>query len=457
MSVGKKVPEERIAYLTGEYPKVSHTFIQREIAALRALGLKILPCTIRRAPPETVSSDQQEEAHETFCVLDAAKSPGHLVMAHVRTLRNNPWAWFEALRIAWKTRPPGAKAGLWQLFYFLEAGVLSEHLRKISARHLHNHFASSSCTVAMLAAKMSGVSFSFTLHGPTELFAPEYWRLDEKIAQAAFSVYISHFARSQGMLFSDPAHWHRMRIVHCGITPDFYAGRPTTNDQGGRLVFVGRLSGVKGASLVLDALAKLAVRYPSAQLTMVGDGPERAALEHRAKVLGIADRVTFTGYLDQVQVASTLAASDILVLPSFAEGVPIVLMEAMATGLPVITTHIAGIPELVEHGVSGFVLPPGDTAALVDALDALMANPARCAEMGRAGRAKVTAEYNLMQEAAWLAELFTNSLAGKLPETLRPAPPARRSVICKQANYMFTPVSDGSATQSEKVHPDLCT
>lgn len=423
MNGEKTVPEGPIAYLTGEYPKVSHTFIQREIGAMRALGLKILPCTIRRAPPETLAPDQQEEARETFCVLDAAKSPKRLIMAHLRTLQRNPRAWLEALRLAWKTRPPGAKASLWQLFYFLEAAVLSEYLRKMGARHLHNHFASSSCSVAMLGAKMSGVPYSFTLHGPTELFAPEYWRLDEKIAHAAFSVYISHFARSQGMLFSDAAHWTRMRIVHCGINPDIYAGRTATEDRGRRLVFVGRLSGVKGAPLVLDALAELAARYPDARLTMVGDGPERAALEDRAKSLGIADRVDFTGYLDQAGVATTLAASDIFVLPSFAEGVPVVLMEAMATGLPVVTTRIAGIPELVEHGVSGLVLPPGDLEALVGGLDRLFSDPSQCAEMGRAGQAKVTADYDLMQEAAWLAKLFAGSLAGRLPNMLRPAHP----------------------------------
>ncbi|MDO5704826.1 MAG: glycosyltransferase family 4 protein, partial [Paracoccus sp. (in: a-proteobacteria)] len=321
--------------------------------------------------------------------------------------------------LAWRTRSPGAKAALWQMFYFLEAGVLAAHLHRIGARHLHNHFMDSSCSVAMLASEMNGTPFSFTLHGPTELYEPHRWRLDEKIARSAFSAYISHFARSQGMLFSDRSHWDRMRIVHCGIQPERYAG-PRTAAPGKTMVFIGRMAGVKGAPLMIDALAALLPRHPDARLLMIGDGPERPALESQARARGVDGAVIFTGTQTQDQVAAHLAGADLLALPSFAEGVPVVLMEAMAAGLPVVSTRIAGIAELIDDGESGWLVPPGDLDSLVARLDGLLSDPALRDRMGQAGRAKVRADYAIATEAAWLADLFRGSLSGDLPPTLRP-------------------------------------
>ena len=422
------VPEGPIAYLTGTYPKVSHTFIAREIAALRALGADLRPCTIRRAPPGELGPGQEAEAEETFAVLDAARRPARLLGAHARTAAQRPGGWARAAALAWRTRPPGARAALWQLFYLLEAGVLADHLRAIGARHLHNHFADSSCTVAMLAAAMTGLPFSFTLHGPTELYAPERWRLDEKVARAATSIFISHFARSQAMLFSDPTHWARMRIVHCGIDPARLPPRGPARDRPGgapgpHVLFVGRLAGVKGAPLLLEAAARLAPRHPGLRVTLVGDGPERPALERRAAALGLAAAVRFTGFLGEDGVAARLAEADMLVLPSFAEGVPVVLMEAMASALPVVASRIMGIPELVEDGRSGILVPPGDVDALEGALCRLADDPERAGAMGRAGRARVETEFALPREAAWLARILAGSLAGALPPGLRPGDP----------------------------------
>ncbi|MDO5631049.1 MAG: glycosyltransferase family 4 protein [Paracoccus sp. (in: a-proteobacteria)] len=409
-----------IAYLTGDYPKVSHTFIQREVAALRDLGLDIRTCSIRRPPAHEVAGDaEQAELAQTFYVLSQAKHPLRLIGAHLGALRRNPRGWARALGLAWRTRSPGVKAALWQMFYFLEAGVLADHLHRICARHLHNHFMDSSCSVAMLASEMNGTPFSFTLHGPTELYEPHRWRLDEKIARSAFSAYISHFARSQGMLFSDRSHWNRMRIVHCGIQPERYAG-PRVSPPGKTMVFIGRMSGVKGAPLMIEALAALLPQHPDARLVMVGDGPERPALESQARTLGVDAAVAFTGTQTQDQVAAHLAKADLLALPSFAEGVPVVLMEAMAAGLPVVTTRIAGIGELVEDGASGYLVPPGDLDSLVARLDALLSDPELRDRMGQVGRDKVRADYAITSEAAWLADLFRGSLASDLPPTLRP-------------------------------------
>ncbi|MCB2105054.1 MAG: glycosyltransferase family 4 protein [Rhodobacteraceae bacterium] len=400
------VPKGRIAYLTGEYPKVSHTFIQREVAALRAHGVDVMTCTVRRAPArDVVGADQQEEQARTFCILDAARNPLRLLGAHLALIRRSPARWFEALRLAWRTRPPGLKALLWQAFYFAEAGVLARHLQKAGATHLHNHFANSSCSVAMLTSVMSGVPFSFTEHGPAIFFEVGKWHLGEKVARASFVACISHFCRSQMMLFSDPAHWHKFSIVHCGVEPARYGAVPR-GDFAQRALFIGRMDPVKGVPVLLRAFGDVARDYPGARLDLVGDGPAMRDFTAMAQTTGVADRVRFLGYRNQDEVAAHLAEADMLVLPSFAEGVPVVLMEAMASRIPVIASRVAGVAELVEDGQSGFVLPPGDERSLATSLRTLFDAPERCREMGLAGRAKVEVEFDIRTEAARLAGQF---------------------------------------------------
>ncbi len=405
-----------IAYLTGEYPRVSHTFIQREAEALRGHGLEVTTCSVRRIDPENLTGPEERAAEaSTFYLLAAARNPLRLVRDHVAALIRTPGRYFRTFGLAWRTRPPGLKAALYQLFYFAEAVVLAAELRRRGVEHLHNHFANSSCTVAMLTSGISGIPYSFTMHGPAVFFEAEKWRLDEKIARAAFVSCISHFCRSQGMIWAAPRHWERMRIVHCGVEPARY-GRDPDRAADRRLVFVGRLAAVKGVPVLLEALARLRGTDGEVTLTLVGDGPERGWIEERIQALGLEGAVTITGYLSQAEVAGELAKADVFVLASFAEGVPVVLMEAMATGLPVVTTRIAGIPELVEDGVSGFVVPPGDAATLASRLATLIDDPERAAAMGAAGRAKVVAEYDSARESVWLGEI----LAGRAGDGLRP-------------------------------------
>lgn len=401
-----------VAYLTGEYPKASHTFIQREIAALRDIGLTVLTCTIRRAAPQHVLADQMAEAATTFCVLESARLPRYLIGAHVSLLRHHPRRWFAALRLALGTGSPGVRAFVWQLFYFAEAAALARHLERQGVRHLHNHFSDSSCTVAMLTSVMAGIPFSFTMHGPDIFFEPKRWRIDEKIARAAFVACISDFCRSQAMLFSDRRHWDKLHVVHCGIDPALYQAPSVA--PGGHLLFVGRLAAVKGVLVLFDALVRIRAARPDLRLTLIGDGPERAGLESEARAAGLADIVTFAGYRTTAEVASTLRSADLLVLPSFAEGVPVVLMEAMAARVPVIASRVAGVPELVDHGVSGILCPPGNASALGAAiLDVLSSDTARRRAMGAAGRAKVVADFASRTEAALLASLFQSYGAGE--------------------------------------------
>jgi glycosyltransferase involved in cell wall biosynthesis len=394
-----------IAYLTGEYPRATDTFIQREVAALRAQGQRVETCSVRRTGTEhLVGAEQQAEAKATFYILAAAKAPLTLLSALFSALLRNPRRFLSTLLLAFRTAPPGLRNGLYQLFYFVEAAVLAAHLRKKGVRHLHNHIAKSSCSVAMLTSELSGIPYSFTLHGPDIFFAPDHWRLDEKIARARIVACISHFCRSQAMAFSDPKHWHKLHIIHCGVTPERYDGAP--DPKGAALVFVGRLAPVKGLPILLRALAPLKERHPQIHLTVIGDGPGRSALQHQTDAAGLTENVTFVGYKSQSEVAEALRAADMLVLPSFAEGVPVVLMEAMAARRPVVTTHIAGIPELVTDGTSGLLVPPGDVAALTTAIETVLSDPARATAMGHAGRARVETAFDIHKEAARLGALL---------------------------------------------------
>lgn len=410
----------RIAYLTGEYPRATDTFIQREVAALRAHGLEIETCSMRRTGPEHhVGEEQRQEAARTFHVLEATRKPWRLLSAHFQCLTRSFSSYFKALSLAWKTSPGGLKPTLYQLIYFAEAAVLAQHLRAQGAEHLHNHIAKSSCTVAMLASALSGIPYSFTLHGPDIFFEPIRWRLDEKIKRARFVACISDFCRSQAMSFSAPEEWSKLHIIHCGVDPSRYAPQP--RERGAQLLFVGRLAAVKGLPVLLDALSH--IDRPDLSLAVIGDGPDRAALEAQANELGLANKVVFMGYRSQSDVATFLGETDILVLPSFAEGVPVVLMEAMAAQVPVVTTRIAGIPELVEHETSGLLAPPGNMKELQQAIEKLLNNPNTARDMGAAGRAMVKANFSNMEEAARLAQLFRAYRDGQTQATRPEATP----------------------------------
>ncbi len=393
----------RIAYLTGEYPAVSHTFILREVEALRRHGLDVRTASIRRTGAEHHRGpSEQHAAATTFYVLEAAKSPVAFLAAQALAF-SAPKRYFGALARAWSLRTPGLKAALYQLFYFAEATILARWIKAEGITHLHNHFAGPSASVSMLASHLAGIPYSFTLHGPADLAEPARWKLGEKIAGAAFVACISHYARSQAMLMSEPTHWERLKIIHCGVTPALY-DRPRAADDDGalHLVFVGRLAPVKGLRVLIEALVQ--ADRDDVRLTIVGDGGERTTLEEMAKPLG--KRVHFTGFQSQEEVAQILSTAHAFVLPSFAEGVPVVLMEALAAKLPVIATRITGVPELVDDGVSGLLVSPGDVSALANAIDRLAALPDRGTSLGEAGCETVRAEFDIDGEAARLGALF---------------------------------------------------
>ena len=391
----------RIAYVVSEYPKVSHTFVMREVEALRRLGAVVDTVTIRRTPESGLLTDADREADRTTLAI-LPTSPATLVATHVRSAIRRPARYLGTLALAMRSGAPGTRNRLWQLFYFAEAVLLAEQLRRRGTGHLHAHFVNVACSVAMLAAHLLHRPYSFTMHGPLEFDNVEQHGIAGKVQRAAFVACISDFCRAQLMRLVPASDWPRLHVVHCGVQPDTYAGADRPAATGPiEIVTVGRLAPMKGFSVLLDAMAELHADDAAVHLTIIGDGPERERLEARAQ----NGAVTFTGALGPAEVADRLRRADVFCLPSFAEGVPVVLMEAMAAGLPVVATTVMGIPELVRPG-AGILVPPGRADALAEALRVYIADPGARERDGAAGREIVAREFDVDDSAAQLARLF---------------------------------------------------
>jgi glycosyltransferase involved in cell wall biosynthesis len=407
-------PSERVAYVIGRYPAVSHTFVTREVQALRAAGVEVRTISIHRAADSDVlSALDRAEREATYSLLPLRFRA--LVGAHARALCA-PRAYFRTLAAALQGGS-GLKARLWRGFYFAEAIMVWEHCRREGVRHVHAHHLNQASDAAMLAAdyanavsRGSAWTWSFTMHGPNEFYDVSRFRLAEKAEKASFVACISDFARSQVMAFVPEERWPRLRVVHCGVDPDEYDPKSlaadTRKESGFAILYVGRLVPFKGQGLLLQALAELRKTSTEPTLTLIGDGPSREELERKASRLGLDGAVKFAGAVGQDEIRSYFAAADAFCLPSFAEGVPVVLMEAMAMELPVVTTRVMGISELVEDGVDGILIRPGRLDALTSSLAGLAADPRLREELGRRAREKVRAEFDVRQSGRELAAIL---------------------------------------------------
>ncbi len=398
----------RIAYFTNTYARASDTFIRNEVVELRARGHVVHTFAVRK-PNEagTPSPDVAAERSGTCYILSVAKAT--LALTIVRTALLRPAAVARGLILAMRVSPDGVHARVMHLFYFLEAVYLAARLRELDLQLLHNHIAENSATVAMLAAEMSGVPFSMTVHGPGIFFHPQKWALREKIARAAFTACISEFCRSQCMLHSQRADWPKLQVVRCGVGREFehvYSGDPP---QAPRLVFVGRLCDEKGLPLLLEAVARNVSSGKACELLIAGDGPLREFVERFIAERDLSSSIRLLGWQGSNEIAALIVGARALVLPSFAEGLPVVIMEALALGRPVVTTAIAGIPELVEAGRNGWLVPPGSVDALADAIGEATAAPVeRLRAMGDEGRHAVRERHSLTAEIAKLEALLVD-------------------------------------------------
>jgi glycosyltransferase involved in cell wall biosynthesis len=395
----------RVAYSTGQYPRYSDVWLQREISAMRELGLDVQTFAVRAAPRASLVSDHQRNEQDGTTYLLPVRLPVMLRSLMRASLR--PRRLWRAVQLAHETSSPGRAAAFRHVAYLLEAVILAGHLRSARIDHLHNHLTDSCCTVAMLAAELSGCSFSFTMHGPGIFFEAQKWRIDVKVARAAFVVCISSFCASQAACFCDPTTWSKLQIVHCGVDID-HRRSSSADRHGNKLLFVGRLESLKGLDILLRSMLSIADLHPGVQLTIVGDGPERVRLQNAAEAAGLGGSVHFTGPLNSDAINRLLVSADIFVLPSFAEGVPVVLMEAMAMSVPVVSTHVGGMTELIHDGESGILIPAFDASSLTEAISRLLGDPDLRARMGESGRQTVVDKYDLRKEASRLKDLFVS-------------------------------------------------
>jgi colanic acid/amylovoran biosynthesis glycosyltransferase len=398
-----------IAYLVNRYPAVSHTFVRREIEALEASSATVLRYTIRASEGPLPDPRDAAEVAKTRVVLSAGAVG--LLFATLRIAVTRPAQFLKSIRIAWLMAQKAGRDRWRQGAYLAEAAWLVSDWQKCGVSHVHAHFGTNPAAVARLARAMGGPPYSFTVHGPDEFDAPGPIDLNGKIADAAFVAAISNYGRSQLMRWSDWRDWPKIRIVRCGLDTEFIAAAPSPMPGQHRLCYVGRLSAQKGLPILIDAVAAMSASVPDLGITIVGDGPLRNELEARATALGIAHHLTFVGAASNADVRQYVAAARALVVPSFAEGLPVVIMEALALGRPVIATAIAGIPELVD-AEDGWIVPAGNVQALATAMrSALSASPDKLAELGAVGRERVAEQHDASKNARTLAALVAEHAA----------------------------------------------
>lgn len=392
-----------VAYLINQYPKVSHSFIRREMRALEAQGLTVHRYALRGwADPVTDPQDAAEREHTRY-VLQAGAAG--LLAALLRCFVRQPGTFLRTLAHTLRLSR-GASRGLpHHLAYFAEACWLQQAFERQPVAHLHAHFGTNAALVALLLRRLGGPRYSFTVHGPEEFDAPSALKLRDKAADAAFVVAISSFGRGQLMRWLAADDWPKVQVVHCGLGDESFPADAAPPDPASRrFVCVGRLCEQKAQMLLVDALAQLRAEGVHAELVLAGDGEMRADIEAAVAQHGLQSQVRITGWIGGEQVRAELQAARALVLPSFAEGLPVVLMEAMALRRPVISTYVAGIPELVEDGVHGWLIPAGDVAAISTAMRRCLSEDAAGLQaMGEAARKRALERHHAGTEAAKLA------------------------------------------------------
>jgi colanic acid/amylovoran biosynthesis glycosyltransferase len=413
----------RLAYLASEYPAISHTFILREVRALRARNFSLRTASINalRRPEADLTGAEQEEAAATFYIKRAGITGA--LRAHARAIAKRPRAYFRGLKFALELGGSDLRELLYAVFYFVEAVILGAWMEDQGVPHLHVHFANPAATVGLIASRTFGVGFSFTVHGPDEFYDVRGQHLQEKIAGAAFVICIGSFARSQLMRLTPPFDWKKFVIAPLGVDPEIFrprAARPLNHPF--HLLCVGRLVPAKGQHILLAAIDRLTQAGREITLSLVGDGPDRASLEREVACRGLGNRVSFAGNVNQDRIGQYYEEADAFVLASFAEGIPVVLMEAMAMEIPCVSTMITGIPELIRNEIDGLLVMPSDDRALAQAIEKLMDDADLRRRLGEAGRQRVLANYNLPDNIELLARLFQTRLGRDCLATAQATP-----------------------------------
>ena len=395
----------RIAYLINQYPLVSHTFIRREILGLERQGFNVLRISIQGWDANlTNEEDHQERTLTRYVLREGALS---LLWPMLRALITSPARFLSTLALALRMAHDSERSLSYHLVYFAEACRIVPWLKSFGATHLHAHFATNPAEIAMLVRALGGPPYSFTLHGQNEL---HFGGFAEMVHRAVFVVAISSFGRSQMYRKIEPAFWPKIKVVHCGLEAAFHADTHVPPPQAHRLVCVGRFNEAKGHLLLIEAVHQLALKGIKFELVFAGDGEMRAEVEAKIAGYGLSSQIRITGWISSNQVRDEILAARGVVLPSFSEGLPVVIMEAMALRRPVLATYVGGIPELVIPGKTGWLFPAGSIDDMADAIENFLATSTEeLCEMGEAAFVRVLERHSIDTESAKLAKLFRES------------------------------------------------
>jgi glycosyltransferase involved in cell wall biosynthesis len=401
---------KKVAYLLHRFPALTDTFVKREIRALLQAGTEVTIISVwKPRTGETRPEILSEWADYThFLLPQALSSVGWIIFA---TILRRPWHFASTFHLAWHTAPPGIRGFGFQLFYFCEAVLAAEVVRRTGVNHLHNHNGDQSGTVTMLAARLADVGYSITFHGWPVFFDAKNAHIKEKVRRARFTRSISYFCRSQLMMFSESDDAAPFKVVHCGVEIERYRPKPPA-DRVKTLFCAARLSPEKGHLFLLQAVKLVLDKGYDIELRLGGDGPSRERLGALTRDLQISAHVRFLGFLYEDSITEELQRADLFVLPSFVEGVPVSAMEAMAAGVPVIATNVAGTSELIEHGKNGLLVRPADANALADAIVEVIENREFRIGAVDLARKKVVAEFDAARETAKL-NLFLLDACGR--------------------------------------------
>jgi colanic acid/amylovoran biosynthesis glycosyltransferase len=400
----------RMAYLSAQHPMLSMIFIVREIAQLEQLGFDIEVASVNNSdrPRDKLTSIEAAQADKTYYIK--AHGLSGALAAHAHTLWTRPRRYLRGWRYALWLAGLDLRALAMHVLYLTEALMLGRWMQRRQLAHVHVHLGSQPATVGLLAKQVFDIGLSITVHGADEFY--DAWRqhLAQKVADADFIVCISNFARSQLMFVSESRHWHHLVVCSLGIDVTQFQPRPYTRtraDQPFHILCVGRLSPAKGQQLLIQAVAQLRDMGHPVSLDIVGSGVNEAVLKALVQEHRLDDVVTMSGPVNQDRIREHYARADCFAMASFAEGVPVVLMEAMSMQIPCVTSHITGIPELITHEETGLLTPPSNVAGLVAQLDRLITDPALARRLGEAARQQVQQHYDLRTNAAKLAGIFT--------------------------------------------------
>jgi glycosyltransferase involved in cell wall biosynthesis len=408
----------RIGYLNTEYPSLSHTFIEREIRAVRSSGIEVIPFSIRRPADESVRGALAESARsETSYVLGGSWA---IVGSFCRLLLRRSAGVLAGIVLSQRLSGGGLAARFRHLAYAIEGVRLADLAARAGVQHLHVHMANNGAAVAMLACEVDRrLSYSLTIHGSAEFFDVHRLRLAPKAEGAVFVRCISNFCKAQVMAWSKPEAWDRFVVIPTGIEArEFSFQSEGRNEDEGpgplRLIAIGRLHPIKGYHLLIEALDLVRRDGHDVTLAFVGDGPTRSSLERLVRERRLEAAVEFLGARPAEDVPAILAEADALVVSSFMEGVPTVLMEAMAAGRLVLSTRVGGVPEILGasgEACSGFVVDPGSSEALAaGVIDILKTSSTERAVIRRRARLVIEQKYNVGANAIALARVFSERL-----------------------------------------------